>query len=124
MLAAGSTFEVQVAGRAGVPDDADVVSLNVTAVGPQSRGYLSLLSAEFGCDLGGEPPTTSTVNFDSTARAFANATAIQLSSKGTVCVYAHEPVHALLDVSTYGTDDDPRVVRPKGAIGPYLPPSN
>ena len=39
---AGSTLDVEVAGRAGIPADATVVVLNVTAVAPVERGYVTV----------------------------------------------------------------------------------
>lgn len=122
-LDAGEAIEVQVAGRGGVPADADVATANITAVAPEARGFVSVLDAEFGCDLGGVAPTTSTLNFDPLdASTFANGTVMRLSTSGTVCVYAHESTHLLIDVAAYGTDDDPRVVVPPNSVGPYLPP--
>ncbi|MEM1333200.1 MAG: hypothetical protein AAGG08_07040 [Actinomycetota bacterium] len=121
-LPARQATELQIGGRAGIPADADVVSLNVTAVQPSGPGFLSVLDAEFGCD--GITPSTSTVNFGAGARAVANSTTVQLSSRGTVCVYAHEATHVLVDAAAFGTDDDPKVVNPPGTIGPFPPPSD
>lgn len=124
-LEAGETIEVKIAGRGGVPADADVVTANITAVAPDGKGFVSVLDAEFGCDLGGAVPSTSTLNFDDVgAKATANGAMMPLSSSGTVCVYAHESTHVLIDVATYGTDDDPRVVVPPNSVGPYLPPDS
>ncbi|MEM1334722.1 MAG: hypothetical protein AAGG08_14820, partial [Actinomycetota bacterium] len=54
---AGSVTAVQVAGRHGVPDDAVGANLNIAAVQPEGRGFLTV----FPCD---EPqPEASTLNF-------------------------------------------------------------
>ncbi len=48
---------VRVAGQFGVPEDAVMVAVNVTAVGATANGYLTVYS----CDE--DPPATSNVNY-------------------------------------------------------------
>ncbi|NOX29305.1 MAG: hypothetical protein GXP35_04555 [Actinobacteria bacterium] len=98
-LQAGSTTVVRVAGRGGVPADADLVAVNLTAVDPAGAGYLTA----FPCDAGlGD---TSSVNFGARATV-ANSGIFALSSDGTLCVYAHEATHMVMDVSAYGIADE------------------
>ena len=102
---AGSVTEVQIAGRGGVPDDADIAAVNLTAVAPEGRGFVSVVDPSLGCTDLAEVPTTSAVNFDQVG-ATANSGVFPLSDTGTLCLYVHESVHLLVDVSAYAFDDD------------------
>jgi len=98
-LEAGSTTVVRVAGRGGVPADADLAAVNLTAIDPVGAGYLTA----FPCDAGlGD---TSSLNFGAGATV-ANSGIFALSDDGTLCVYAHEATHMVMDVSAYGVADD------------------
>ncbi len=105
-LQAGSTTVVRVAGRGGVPDGADLAAVNLTAIDPVGDGYLTA----FPCDAGlGD---TSSLNFTAAnadsvgVNAMANSGVFKLSSNGTLCIYAHEATHMVMDVSAYGVTDD------------------
>ena len=56
-IVAGSTLDVKVAGRGGIPDDATDAFLNVTVVQPAGQGFLTVFPA------GGLPPNSSNVNY-------------------------------------------------------------
>ena len=86
----GSTLTVPVAGRAGVPDDAVAVMLNVTIAGASADGYATV----FG---GGVLPPTSSVNYRP-GSVVANEVMVQLSAAGEVSVYVHSTAHVILDV--------------------------
>lgn len=78
---------VDVAGRAGVPDGAEAVLLNVTVTGATTAGNLRVFP-------GGSPlPPTSVVNF-APGREKANATVVTLSDEGTIALYSDSPVSA------------------------------
>ena len=89
----GSTLTVPVAGRAGVPDDAVAVMLNVTIAGASADGYATV----FG---GGVLPPTSSVNYRP-GSVVANEVMVQLSAAGEVSVYVHSTAHVILDVVGY-----------------------
>ena len=95
LLAAGSTLELRVAGRGGVPADVDAVVLNVTAVDGQRSGFVTA----YPCDSG--RPLSSNLNFV-TAAPVANSVITKLSDRGTVCLYAGaNSVNLVADVDGY-----------------------
>lgn len=90
----GSVTAVQVGGRAGVPADATLAALNVTAVDPAAPGYVTV----YPC---GAPPEASNVNFATAAQTIANAAVVRLDAAGRVCVYTSAPTGLLIDVNGY-----------------------
>ena len=93
-VAAGSVTELQVTGRAGVPGDAAAVMLNVTAVRPVERGFLTV----FPC--GGAVPNASNVNYVA-GQNVPNAVLAKVGVGGKVCIYTFAQTHLLTDVSGY-----------------------
>ena len=88
-----SVVRVQVAGRAGVPNNASAAVLNVTGVNTTAPGYVTVYPA-------GTPlPTASNVNFDSPGRVMANMATVKLSASGAVDVYMQRPMDVAVDVS-------------------------
>ena len=101
---AGRTVTVQVTGRSGVPvTGAAAVEVNLTAVAPSSRGYLSAYPA------GSPVPSTSTVNY-SARGTIANSAALKLSSTGQLTVRSSASTDLLLDIVGYfsAPTDTPR----------------
>jgi hypothetical protein len=92
--AAGATLQLGVRGRAGVPEQATAVMLNVTAVAPGGAGFLTV----FAC--GQSRPLASSVNY-STGQIVPNAVFAPLSADGKVCVYTLADADILVDVSAY-----------------------
>jgi spore germination protein YaaH len=94
-LTTGQVLEVQVAGGStGVPGDAKAVSLNVTATGPSSAGYLTV----YPCGV--TAPPTSNLNF-ARGQTVANAVLVGVGSSGKVCVRSSAPAHVIVDGSGY-----------------------
>jgi len=89
---AGTTTEVQVVGRAGIPADATAVALNLTAAQAQSAGFVTV----FRCDA--PQPATSNLNF-AAGRAIANSTFAQLSASGTICLFTSAATDLVVDVN-------------------------
>ncbi|MFN8020059.1 MAG: hypothetical protein U0Q03_00905 [Acidimicrobiales bacterium] len=85
--------DVQVAGRLGVPADAEAVAITVTTVGSARDGYVSV----YPC---GDRPLASTLNH-ARAEVRSNSIVAPLSSTGRLCVYTLVPSHVVLDVSGY-----------------------
>lgn len=90
---AGSETEIQVAGRAGIPDDATAVVLNLTAVLPDAGTYLTV----YPC---GTKPNASNLNAPA-GDIRANNAFVKLSIKGTACIYTVAPSDIVVDVSGY-----------------------
>ena len=92
-VAAGGVVEL-VAGRAGVPADADAVMLNVTAVTPDAPGFLTV----FPC---GQPrPLASNVNYES-GDIVPNAVLARIGAGGKVCIFTLAPADIIVDVDGY-----------------------
>ena len=92
-LMAGQVVELQVAGVAGVPTNANAVALNVTGVGPSIDSYVTV----FPC---GAMPPTSSLN-PAAGKATPNLVMAQVSPTGTVCLFASTDTDVLADVVGY-----------------------
>jgi hypothetical protein len=91
---AGQVSEVQVAGRAGVPSDALAVVLNATAIRPDLGGYVTV----FPCGV--SRPDASTLNY-APGQVVANGATIKLGTGGKICVYSHQAMDLIVDVTGY-----------------------
>ena len=89
---AGSVIEVVVTGRGGVSATAAAVSLNVTAAGAASRGFLTV----FPCGV--DVPGSSSLNYQQGAN-LANAVISKVGAGGKVCVFTSSPVDLIIDVN-------------------------
>lgn len=87
MLGAGRTIEVDLS--ADLPADATAAVVNVTAVTPCSRGYITV----FAC---GTRPDTSNVNY--AAWRTTAGLAITPHTDGTICVYSSDATHLIVDL--------------------------
>jgi HYR domain/Right handed beta helix region len=99
-ITAGNTIEVQVAGRAGVADDAVAAMVNVAAVNPTDTGFITL----FPCDS--EQPVAASLNYTAGTN-ISNTTLVALSSDGVLCVFSEDATDLTIDVIGYaspGTD--------------------
>lgn len=90
-LPKGQQMTIIVAGQRGIAADAKAISANVTAVGADAPGYLTVWPC-------GARPNTSTVNFGS-GTASANGAQMPLSADGTLCIYANTNVQVIVDVN-------------------------
>jgi hypothetical protein len=90
--AGGSVTVVEVAGRGGVPKGAGSAVLNVTAVNPGLRGFVTV----YPCTPG--RPEASSLNYVPGA-AVANGVIAKLSSAGTVCVFTNQEIDLVVDVT-------------------------
>ncbi len=87
---AGTTWEIDIAGRGDVAPDASIVVANLTVTGSNGRGFATV----FGC---GERPPTSSLNFV-VGVPRPNEVVAALSSAGTLCVYTDVAAHVIVDV--------------------------
>ena len=68
------------------------VSLNVTVVDAEARGFLSV----YPC---GQLPLVSSVNYDPSHLSTANAVLVPVSATGTVCFYSMAAVDLVVDIN-------------------------
>jgi ELWxxDGT repeat protein len=90
-IAAASFVEVDVAGRAGVDGDARSVVMNVTAINPSGRGFVTV----YPC---GDRPLASSLNFGAAGAVVGNELVAKLSAAGTVCVFSSAETDLSIDV--------------------------
>jgi hypothetical protein len=92
---AGSTVQLQVTGRGGVPaSGVTAATFNVTAVQPLAPGFVTV----WPCDS--PRPETSNLNHG-TGGAVPNLVTVKLAANGTVCLYSSAPTHLLADVGAW-----------------------
>ncbi|MEM1332862.1 MAG: carboxypeptidase-like regulatory domain-containing protein [Actinomycetota bacterium] len=89
--AAGSIWEVDVGGRGDVAPDAHGVIVNLTATGATAPGFATV----YPCTA--EVPTASSSNFRLDG-AVPNELIVELSDRGSICVFVSAPVHLVIDV--------------------------
>jgi hypothetical protein len=93
-VGAGQVAELKVTGRAGVPDDAEAVFLNVVAVNPSGPGYLTV----FPC--GSTAPLAANVNYSGGDIA-ANAVLAKVGDGGKICVFTLAATDLVIDVNGF-----------------------
>jgi hypothetical protein len=91
-LTADSTLELTVAGRAGIPLDAEAVTLNVTSVGASGGGFV--VARPCGVTL----PTAASLNL-APGQAAANLVITPLGAGGKVCLYTSAATQLIVDVA-------------------------
>lgn len=92
MLPAGSVYELDVRGTAGVPADATALALNVTVTDPSAIGYVTV----YPC--GDARPDASNLNFQP-GETTSNAVIATIGAEGKVCVYTTSTLHLVVDVN-------------------------
>jgi hypothetical protein len=93
-VGAGSTLELQVAGVAGVPSNADAVVLNMTVVNAQAPGFATV----YPC---GQPrPEASNLNYVA-GQTIPNLVIAKPGVGGKVCIYSYATIDVLADVSGF-----------------------
>jgi uncharacterized repeat protein (TIGR01451 family) len=88
---AGSTTRLVIGGRDGVPVDARAAIVNITAVQPESNGFVTV----FPCDV--ERPVASSLNFTSGVN-LGNELIVELDNNGATCLFVSAPTHLTADV--------------------------
>ena len=93
---AGKFATINVTGRAGVPDDATAVFLNVVAANPSGPGYLTV----FAC--GTKQPLAANVNYNGNGNDISfNAVLAKIGTNGNVCIYTSADTDLIIDVNGY-----------------------
>lgn len=93
-VAAGTSLELPVTGRGGVPGDAVAVFLNVTAVDPTGPGFVTV----YPC--GTAMPLASNLNYV-TGDVVPNAVFAKVGNNGRVCIYSSSRSDIVVDVNGY-----------------------
>ncbi len=96
-LSAGSITALTVAGVAGVPTAARLVSLNVTSADPSNPGYVTV----FPC--GTTMPIASSLN-PVPGSAKSNVVLAPVANDGTVCFFTSTDVELIVDITGYIAD--------------------
>ena len=90
----GSTLELVVAGRGGVPADAAAVALNVTVAEPIGSGFVTV----YPC--GAAQPLASNLNYTAGA-VVPNAVLAKVGTGGKVCLFVSNGTQLIVDVNGY-----------------------
>jgi Repeat of unknown function (DUF5650) len=91
---AGTTTEVTVIDRVGVPATSEMVMLNVTVTGPTAGGFITV----YPC--GTPQPTASNLNF-TTGATIANAVVAKVGAGGKVCLFNSDPTQLIVDINGF-----------------------
>ncbi|HWL46070.1 MAG TPA: ELWxxDGT repeat protein [Ilumatobacter sp.] len=94
---ARTAVRVQIAGRGAVPAGATAAIVNVTAVGPEDAGFLTV----YPCT--DTVPRTSTVNY-ATGQVVPNGAVADLAPDGSLCIFTRAGTDIVVDVAGYLTD--------------------
>jgi hypothetical protein len=97
---AGSTLELTVAGRAGLPPGVATVVLNVTVTEPTDRGFVTV----YPCRSGQDRPTASNLNYGA-GQTVPNAVIVRVGEGGRVCLYTLRAAHLIVDASGHFPTD-------------------
>jgi len=112
---AEGTVRVDVAGRAGVPDDVAGVVLSVTTVDASSAGY----ATAFPC--GESQPEASMSNY-AAGDTVGSGVFVPVGLDGDVCLYSHAEADIVVDVFAYvGDGRVPDATVSSGAVGLLTP---
>ena len=91
-IGADEVLEIQVTGVAGIPTSGvSAVSLNVTATGPTSEGFITV----YPC---GQVPTASNLNFVS-GQTIPNAVLVPINQFGQICFYSSGETDLIADIN-------------------------
>ena len=92
---AGTTLELAVTGRGGVPLDATAAILSVAGIFPDGPSYATVWPC------GAPQPTASNVNLNSAGDLVPNAVISKLGTDGKVCIFTLAGMDLIADVSGY-----------------------
>ncbi len=91
-VAGGTTLQLQVGGRGGVPVDATAVAMNVTVTEASAAGFVTV----FPC--GSIQPTASNLNY-AAGSTIPNAVITKVGLGGAVCIFSQQTVQLVVDVN-------------------------
>jgi alpha-tubulin suppressor-like RCC1 family protein len=108
---AGTTTELPVTGRGGIPTTAGAVVLNVTATNATARGFLTVWPC------GTTRPNASSVNY-TPGTSIANGVTINTGTGGRICIYNNQPVDLVIDANGHFPKSTP--VTPPISVQPSI----
>ncbi len=95
-LTGGTTTKIRIAGRGGVPTDANAAIVNLTMAAPTAPGFATL----YPCTP--TVPTASNINYGP-GTFIANSVTAKLDANGDVCLFTLATTDALIDINGYIT---------------------
>ena len=115
-LDAGTTYELDIAGRAGIPTDALSVTANLVAVNPSGPGHLTVYPCGF------DKPLASALNYMPGVN-IANEFTVPIGDNGDICIYTHAETDIVVDIYGYyiagsGGTGEQGPTGPQGPAGP------
>ena len=93
-LDANTTYELDIAGRGGIPTDALSVTANLVAVNPSAPGHLTV----YPCSV--DRPLASALNYMPGVNN-ANEFTVPLGDNGDICIYAYAETDIVVDIYGY-----------------------
>lgn len=108
---AGTTLEISLSDRAGVPAGADAAALTITATDPAAPGYVTAWGD-------GARPATSTLNLDEPAQTRANAAIVPVGIDGSVRLFTQTGAHLVVDLTGVFTSSGPAAAGRFEPLGP------
>jgi predicted outer membrane repeat protein len=93
-VGAGESVELIVGGRAGIPDLASTVTVNVTAVNPTAPGFVTVY------DCVGQPPLASSLNYVPGVNG-GNEIVASVNANGRLCLFTSAATHLTADATGY-----------------------
>ena len=93
-LDADTTYELDIAGRGGIPTDALSVTANLVAVNPSAPGHLTVYPCGF------DRPLASALNYMPGVNN-ANEFTVPLGDNGDICIYTHAETDIVVDIYGY-----------------------
>ena len=90
----GTTWEIQIPGRGGIPTNATAAVVNLTVTGAPLTGFATVHPC-------GSLPAASSINYYGPGLTRANELIAKLSPNGTICIYTENPVDVIVDTVGY-----------------------
>ncbi len=94
IITGGTSIEIPITGRNGIPDSASAAVINLTVTGGAAPGF----ATAYPCDA--TPPDASSLNYGP-GDTRPNELITKLSPSGSVCIFSLADVHAIVDVVGY-----------------------
>ena len=91
-IRANQRMSMTVSNRAGIPDDASSVVLNIAVTETEGAGFITV----YPCDS--PRPTAANLNY-AAGQTVPNLVVAKVAADGSVCIYSYANVHVVVDVN-------------------------